>query len=70
MVIPSKASYFIFGRAGVNFILPEPNTPCETVTIQAFALIVPSFVSTFTPLPSHFISFAIVFTLTGTSFLS
>ena len=54
-LIPSKASYFSYGKAGTNLILPEFNTPVETVTTQIFALIVPWFVSTLTPLPFHLI---------------
>ena len=68
-VIPANASYFSSGNNGLKLIKPEFNTPVEAVIIQALALIVPRLVSILRFGPDQFISFAIVFKLTGRFFL-
>ena len=53
----------------VKLIKPEFNTPVEAVIIHALALIVPRLVSILRIGPDQFISFTIVFKLTGRFFL-
>ena len=69
IVIPSKASYFLRGNFGENFIFSALRTPTDVVTIHALAFIVPLLVTISTPFPPHLISLTIVFNFTGTSFL-
>ena len=44
------ASFFLIGNSGKNFIFSLARTPVDTVKTAYFALIIPSGVSTFTPL--------------------
>ena len=61
----ANASYFSDGSSGLKLIKPEFNTPVEAVIIHAFVLMVPTLVSIFRYEPDQFISFTIVFRLTG-----
>ena len=68
-LIPANASYFSSGNNGLKLIKSEFNTPVEAVTMQALALIVPRLVSILRFGPDQFISFTIVFKITGRFFL-